>query len=279
LDFARTSIVSLRAVKEERNTHATGLSSLLRDLILLCFLACAFLLHLANAAMLPQLGEMPSKDSPKAAAPFMSACIVVTQPVISLTAAWIGKRAATKGRKPLLLLGVGVLPLRGLLYTLTHAAGLLIAVQTLDGVASAIFSVVSILGIKDRTRGTGRFNMAAGALATMVGIGAEASTTIGGTLIQRLGYRASFPGLSGSLHSLLPCSGSPCLKPFPTMAETHGVRLESNTKPKKSFLPNEGDLRRAEPPPEPTRTGEGGRWSRPHLPILFWLSLSGSASC
>jgi len=103
------------AVKEERNPHATGLSSLLRDRILLCFLACAFLFHLANAAMLPQLGEMLSKDSPKAAAPFMSACIIVTQLVISLTAAWIGKRAATKGRKPLLLLGFGVLPLRGLL--------------------------------------------------------------------------------------------------------------------------------------------------------------------
>ena len=86
--------------------------------------------------MLPQLGEILSKDSPKAAAPFMSACIIVTQPVISLTAAWIGKRAATKGRKPLLLLGFGVLPLRGLLYTLTHAAGWLIAVQTLDGVAN-----------------------------------------------------------------------------------------------------------------------------------------------
>jgi MFS family permease len=164
------------------------LSSLLRDRILLCFLACALLFHLANAAaMLPQLGEMLSKDSPKAAAPFMSACIIVTQPVISLTAAWIGKRAATKGRKPLLLLGFGVLPLRGLLYTLTHAAGWLIAVQTLDGVANAIFGVVSILVIKDRTRGTGRFNMAAGALTTMVGIGAAASTTIAGTPIQRLG--------------------------------------------------------------------------------------------
>jgi hypothetical protein len=86
-----------------------------------------------------------------------------------------------------LLLGFGVLPLRGLLYTLTHAAGWLIAVQTLDGVANAIFGVVSILVIKDRTRGTGRFNMAAGALTTMVGIGAAASTTIAGTPIQRLG--------------------------------------------------------------------------------------------
>jgi MFS family permease len=140
---------------------------------------------------------MLSKGSPKAAAPFMSACIIVTQLVIAVSAAWIGKRAAEKGRKPLLLLGFGVLPIRGVLYTLTHAAGALIAIQTVDGVANAIFGIVSILVVKDRTQGTGRFNIAAGSLATMVGIGAAVSTTIGGLLIQHLGYRASFLGLAG----------------------------------------------------------------------------------
>jgi predicted MFS family arabinose efflux permease len=74
---------------------------------------------------------------------------------------------------------------------------LLIAIQTLDGVANAIFVIVSILVIKDRTQGTGRFNIAAGALATMVGIGAATSNAIGGTLIQHFGYRASFLGLAG----------------------------------------------------------------------------------
>lgn len=185
------------AIENACDSKAKGLSSLFKDRTLLCFLATAFLFHLANAAMLPQLGEMLSKDNPRTAAPFMSACIIVTQVIITVTAAWIGKRAATKGRKPLLLLGFGVLPIRGVLYTLTHAAGLLIAIQTLDGVANAIFVIVSILVIKDRTQGTGRFNIAAGALATMVGIGAATSNAIGGTLIQHFGYRASFLGLAG----------------------------------------------------------------------------------
>jgi MFS family permease len=140
---------------------------------------------------------MLSKDSPKAAAPFMSACVIVTQIVIAATAVWIGNRAAAKGRKPLLLLGFGVLPIRGVLYTLTHATGALIAIQTLDGMANAIFGILSILVVKDRTQGTGRFNIAAGALATVVGIGAAASTTFGGVLIQHLGYRESFLGLAG----------------------------------------------------------------------------------
>src|SRR5882672_7315669 len=191
IDYARAR----GAVGEE--CKEKGLSSLLKDRVLVCFLATAFLFHFANAAMLPQLGEMLSKGSPKAAAPLMSACIIVTQLVITVTAASIGKRAAAKGRKPLLLLGFGVLPIRGVLYTLTHAAGALIAIQTLDGVANAIFGIVSILVVKDRTQGTGRFNIAAGSLATVVGIGAAASTTFGGVLIQHLGYRESFLGLAG----------------------------------------------------------------------------------
>ena len=192
IDYARA-----RGSIKKGQTKAEGLSALLKDRILLYFLAAAFLFHAANAAMLPELGEMLSKDNLKAAAPFMSACIIVTQLVIAVSAAWIGKRAAAKGRKPLLLLGFGVLPIRGVLYTLTHAVGALIAIQTLDGVANAIFGIVSILVIKDRTEGTGRFNVAAGSLATMVGIGAALSTTIGGLLIQHLGYRASFLGLAG----------------------------------------------------------------------------------
>jgi MFS family permease len=76
-------------------------------------------------------------------------------------------------------------------------ANSVIAIQTLDGVANAIFGIVSILVVKDRTQGTGRFNTAAGSLATVVGIGAAASTTVGGMLIQPLGYRVSFLGLTG----------------------------------------------------------------------------------
>jgi MFS family permease len=193
IDYARAR----GAIQKEGKVDVEGWSALLKDRILIYFLATAFLFHLANAAMLPELGEMLSKDNLKAAAPFMSACIIVTQFVIAISAAWIGRRAAAKGRKPLLLLGFGVLPIRGVLYTLTHAVGALIAIQTLDGVANAIFGIVSILVVKDRTRGTGRFNVAAGSLATMVGVGAALSKTIGGLLIQHLGYRASFLGLAG----------------------------------------------------------------------------------
>jgi MFS family permease len=182
--------------QEGQKCEPERFSLLFKDSVLVCFLGTAFLFHLANAAMLPQLGEMLSKDNPKAAAPFMSACIIVTQLVIAMSAAWIGRQAAARGRKPLLLFGFAVLPIRGVLYTLTHVAKALIAIQVLDGIANAIFGIVAILVIKDRTHGTGRFNAAAGSLAMMVGIGAAASNTVGGLLIQHIGYRASFLGLA-----------------------------------------------------------------------------------
>jgi MFS family permease len=193
IDYARAR----GAIQQPGKIRAEGWSTLLKDRVLIGFLAAAFLFHLSNAAMLPELGEMLARDKLKAAASFMSACIIVTQLVIAVSASWIGKRAAAKGRKPLLLLGFGVLPIRGVLYTLTHTVGALIAIQTLDGVANAVFGIVSILVVKDRTQGTGRFNVAAGSLAATVGIGAALSTTIGGLLIQHAGYRASFLGLAG----------------------------------------------------------------------------------
>jgi MFS family permease len=198
IDYARARGASeSKRVDDKNQMKAEGLSELLKDRVLLCFLAAAFLFHLANAAMLPQLGELLSKDNPRAAAPFMAACVIVTQLVISLCAAPIGRISSVQGRRPLLLLGFGVLPIRGILYTLTHGAKLLIGIQVLDGVANAIFVIVSILVIKDLTQGTGRFNVASGALATMVGIGAALSNSVGGMLIQRFGFRASFLGLAG----------------------------------------------------------------------------------
>jgi MFS family permease len=168
---------------------------LLRDRVLLVFMLCAFFFHFANAAMLPQLGEMLSRGARASAAPFMSACIIVTQLVIMFFAPAIGKYANLHGRKPLLLLGFGVLPFRALLYTLIHNTSGLIAVQLLDGVANAIFGVVSILVVADRTRGTGHFNLVQGALATAVGIGAALSNAFGGRLIQHYSYRISFLAL------------------------------------------------------------------------------------
>ena len=192
-DLARGGAIQVDG--KEVAARAPVMKTLLGDRTLLVFFVCAFLFHFANAAMLPQLGEMLSHGSRSSAAPFMSACIIVTQVVIMCFAPAIGRFANLHGRKPLLVVGFGVLPIRALLYTLTHNSGSLIAIQVLDGVANAIFVVVSILVVADRTRGTGRFNLAQGSLATAIGIGAALSNTFGGELIQHFSYRTSFLSL------------------------------------------------------------------------------------
>jgi MFS family permease len=168
-----------------------------RDRILLAFLIAAFLFHFANAAMLPQLGELLSRNRIRSAAPFMAAAVTVTQFVIALTASTVGRVSARRGPRPLLLLGFAVLPIRGVLYTLTSSISLLVAIQILDGVANSIFGIASAVLVADRTRGSGHFNLAMGAVNTAVGVGAAMSNIVAGLVAQRAGFQASFLVLSG----------------------------------------------------------------------------------
>jgi MFS family permease len=176
---------------EDDGTPAS-IVDLLRDRPLIIFLCCAVLFHFANAAMLPLLGEMLAKGKGRSSMMFMSACVVTTQFTITLLAAWAGRAAGTWGRKPLLLIGFGALPIRGVLYTLTNSIYLLVGIQVLDGIGAGIFGVVSVLVIADLTRGTGRFNLTLGAIATAVGIGAALSQTIAGAIVHHFSDRAGF---------------------------------------------------------------------------------------
>jgi predicted MFS family arabinose efflux permease len=181
----------------EKGDKAESVRVLFRDRPLVIFLACAVMFHFANAAMLPLLGEMLAKGRGRSSMLFMSACVVTTQFVITLIAAWSGREAGTWGRKPLLLIAFAVLPIRGVLYTLTSNTALLVAIQVMDGIGVGIFGVVSVLVIADLTRGTGRFNLTLGAITTAVGIGAALSQIIAGSIVHRMSFRAGFLFLAG----------------------------------------------------------------------------------
>jgi predicted MFS family arabinose efflux permease len=171
---------------------AAHITQLLKNHALAIFLVCAVMFHFANAAMLPLLGEMLAKGHGRGSMMFMSACVMTTQLVITFLASWSGVKAGEWGRKPLLLIAFLVLPIRGLLYTSTDNVTALVAIQILDGVGAGIFGVVSVLVIADLTEGTGRFNLALGAVTTAVGIGASLSQAIAGGLVHHFGYRSGF---------------------------------------------------------------------------------------
>jgi len=66
------------------------------------------------------------------------------------------------------LAGFAILPIRAVLYTFSDNSFWLIGVQILDGVGAGIFGALTPLVIADIMRGTGRYNLAQGAIATMV---------------------------------------------------------------------------------------------------------------
>jgi predicted MFS family arabinose efflux permease len=182
-----------RGAKEgEKGGKTESVLVLFRDHPLVVFLICAVMFHFANAAMLPLLGEMLAKGQGRSSMMFMSACVVTTQLVITLLASWSGQKAGSWGRKPLLLIAFGVLPVRAVLYTLTDNTAALVAIQILDGVGAGIFGVVSVLVIADLTQGTGRFNLTLGAISTAVGIGASLSQVIAGSMVHHFGSNAGF---------------------------------------------------------------------------------------
>ncbi len=73
-----------------------------------------------------------------------------------------------------------VLPIRAALYMLSNNAFWLLGVQLLDGVGAGIYEALTPLVIADIMRGTGRYNLAQGAIATTQGVGAAISGIGGG---------------------------------------------------------------------------------------------------
>ncbi len=175
----------------------SGMRVLLGNRPLLLFAICCALFHLANAAMLPLVSQKLSQINLQMATPLTSACIVAAQLVMVPMAWLVGSKADVWGRKPLLLFGFLILPLRGVLYTLSSDPYWLVAVQMLDGIGAGIFGALFPVIVKDLTQGTGRFNVSLGALSTVFGLGAALSNSLAGFVVQQAGYNAAFLTLAG----------------------------------------------------------------------------------
>jgi MFS family permease len=202
------SCVSAKAIDHEvargfdpahSNDHEqpSGISVLLANRPLLVFAICCALFHLANAAMLPLVSQKLAQINLQMATPLTSACIVAAQLVMVPMAWLVGLKADVWGRKPLLLAGFLILPLRAMLYTLSNDPYWLVAVQMLDGIGAGIFGALFPVIVKDLTQGTGRFNVSLGALSTVFGLGAALSSSLAGLVVQQAGYNAAFLTLAG----------------------------------------------------------------------------------
>ena len=170
----------------------SGLSVLLSNRGLMIFCVCCVIFHLANAAMLPLVGQKLALQDKNQGTALMSGCIVAAQVVMVPMAMLVGHKADVWGRKPLFLAGFAILSLRGFLYPLSDDRFWLFAVQSLDGVGAGLYGALFPLIVADLTRGTGHFNLAQGGVITAQGIGAALSTSLAGLVVVHAGFSAAF---------------------------------------------------------------------------------------
>jgi MFS family permease len=182
----------LEAHHSPHGDHPSGLKVVLGNKTLLLFAICCELFHLANAAMLPLVSQKLAQVNLHMATPLTSACIVAAQLVMVPMALLVGAKADRWGRKPLLLAGFLILPIRGVLYLLSNDPYWLVAVQLLDGIGAGLFGSLFPLVVKDLTQGTGRFNVSLGVLSTLFGLGAALSNSLAGFVVHAAGYSAAF---------------------------------------------------------------------------------------
>jgi MFS family permease len=163
---------------------------------LLGFATSLLLFQLANASILPLVGEDLVYQRENYSSLIVALMIVLPQIIVAVMAPWIGQHAQDWGRRPLLLIGFGTLPVRALLLAFITDPRLLVGLQLLDGVSGAVVGVLTALVVADLTNGTGRFNLAQGIVGTASGLGASLGTTVFGVLAANWGRTIAFLGIT-----------------------------------------------------------------------------------
>ena len=184
--------------KDDTGPATTSIMMLARNRPLLEFALVVMLFHFANAAMLPLIGSFMTTQSAAWAPALIAACMIVPQIVVAVMSPWVGRRAQTWGRRPLLLIATGALVCRGILFAFVRDPHLLVVIQVLDGVAAAVLGVLVPLVIVDVTYGSGHFNLAQGIVGTATGIGASVSMLFASYLSDRFGSEVAFLSLAVS---------------------------------------------------------------------------------
>jgi MFS family permease len=193
IDYARAR----NARKSEQGPEVGRILDLAKNRHLIGFTAALMLFQFADASILPLVGENLAMAKPADAPLWMSGLIIVPQIVVAILAPWVGYHSEQRGRKPLLLIGFAIEPLRAALLAFTSAYPYLVVAQILNGISGAIIGVLTLLVITDLTAGTGRFNLAQGAVAAMLGISASLSTLATGYLFQGFGLLTGFLAITG----------------------------------------------------------------------------------
>jgi len=175
----------------------------LRDPILLLFIAICFLFHTSNGTVLPLVMQTLAIGNGAAGILMSGLCITIAQVVMVFAAKTCGTYSGIYGRKWLFLIGLGIVPIRcailaGLLTLKGDGEASLwwqivtLSTQILDGVGAGIFGTMYILVTSDISGGTGRFGLTLGLTTAAMSIGGTVSGYIGQAFAEDYGYLAAF---------------------------------------------------------------------------------------
>ena len=178
--------------EDDSESQPSGLTVLLKHKALLVLALALAVFHLGNAAIVPLYG-MSAVSGGKANGPGFVATIIVIAQGVMVIASVVAMQVVEKRNYWLVLLGSFlVLPLRGVFaYFLASWWGV-VPVEVLDGIGIGLQSV-AVPGMVARSLyGTGRVNLAQGAVITIQGAGAAFSPALGGWIAQSVGFSPAF---------------------------------------------------------------------------------------
>ena len=194
---------------------------LFRDRRLLIFGAAILLFTFGNSAMLPLASGAITKLMPAAASLMIAAFIVLPQFVVAAISPGVGRYAQSHGRRGLLIVALAALVVRGVLFAVIADPVFLIPVQILDGISGACIGVLIPLVTSDVAGLSGHYNFALGVIGLALGIGATASTTVGGMIADRIGEPTALATLAASavVATLFAWAAMPETRPPPVNAD------------------------------------------------------------
>ncbi len=166
------------------------------DRRLLIFAVCIVLFFMASAALVPGAAARVTLKAPDYATFIVAITVLVPQAIVAVISPWVGRTAARSGRRPLLLFGWALVPLQAVLYGTLPGLYALVICQVLSGFSGAIFGVMMTVVADDLTRGTGRFNLALGALGVAISLGASLSTFCAGIIAASFGGPVTYLALA-----------------------------------------------------------------------------------
>jgi MFS family permease len=165
---------------------------LLTDRRLLIFCGCVGLFQFANAAMLPVAAVGVTEQAGAFSTLLIAGGLIGPQLLTALLSPQAGRAAERWGRRPVLLIGFGALPVRALLFAAVTNPHVFLLIQLVDGIGAAVFGVLLPLVVADISEDSGHYTLALGVVGLAVGGGATLSTGVAGTVADWFGGPAAF---------------------------------------------------------------------------------------